>query len=68
MKQWTSFDSFWAYPMNAELRAIAGHQVHVGVCLLLVHLCEGGEELMEVLRGRRVAMGRLGPMCEGHDD
>ena len=54
--------------MNAELRAIAGHQVHVGVCLLLVHLRERGEELMEVLRGRRVAMGRLGPMCEGHDD
>ena len=57
-----------AYPMNSKKRAIASHQMDVGVCLLLVHLSEAGEELMEVLRGCRIAVSRFGPVYEGHAD
>ena len=52
--------------MNSKKRAIASHQMDVGVCLLLVHLSEAGEELMEVLRGCRIAVSRFGPVYEGH--
>ncbi len=52
--------------MYAEDGAFAGHQVHVGVRLVLVHLCEGREELLEMLGRCCVAVRRLGPVYESH--
>ena len=42
--------------------------MNISVCLILIHLREGGKEVLQVLGGCRVAMGSLGPMDEGHDE
>ena len=42
--------------------------MYVGVRLLIVHLGEGGEELLEVLCSGRIAMSGLGLVNEGHFD
>ena len=36
--------------------------------LLFVHVSEGGEELLEVLRGSRIAVGNFGSVYESHVD
>ena len=42
--------------------------MYVGVCLLIVHLCEAGKELLKVLRRGRIAVSGLGFVNEGHLD
>ena len=52
--------------MDAKDCSIRGHQVHICVGLFFIHLCEGGEELLEMLCRGRIAMRSLGPVDEGH--
>lgn len=40
--------------------------MHICVGLFFIHLCEGGEELLEMLCRGRIAMRSLGPVNEGH--
>ena len=54
--------------MDSKKGAITSDQMNVGMCLVLIHLREGGKKIMIVFRGGRVTMGGLGPMDEGHDE
>ena len=42
--------------------------MYISMCLLIVHLCEAGKELLEVLRRGRIAVSGLGFVNEGHLD
>ena len=54
--------------MDSKKGAITSDQMDVGMCLVLIHLREGGKKIMIMFRGGRVTMGGLGPMDEGHDE
>ena len=54
------------HPVHPEKRSIFGNEVYISMDLLLIHLCEGGEELLKMLRRSLIAVGDFGPVYEGH--
>ena len=54
--------------MDTEEGPVIGDKVNIGMDLLFIHMREGGEELLEVLRGCRIAVGHFGSVYEGHVD